>query len=66
VLSGIALELESFSNHSKGIMLHSGEGVGAGSQYLILLQRICISSRNKSFEVAQKLHLNVLYLHPIY
>ena len=36
------------------------------SQYLILLQRICISSSNKSFEVAWKLHLNVLYLHPIY
>ena len=43
-----------------------GAAGGAGSQYLILLQRICISSHNKSFEVAQKLYLNVLYLHPIY
>lgn len=41
-------------------------GLGWGGLYLISLRRICISSRNKTFEVVLKLHSNMLYLHPIY
>ena len=41
-------------------------GGGVWGIYLTFLQRICISTSYKTSEVALKLHLNVLYLHPIH
>lgn len=59
--SDITLEFQIVPMQSRSL-----RGRGVWGIYLTLLQRICISTSYKTFEVALKLHLNVLYLHPIH